>query len=174
MTRSAIQPTGVERRLAPDEIIVSKTNLTGHIQYANRLFLAMAGYTESECLGKPHSMIRHPEMPRAVFRLLWKQIESEREVFAYVKNLCKNGDHYWVFAHVTPTFDDQGKIVGYHSNRRCPSENALRAIRPLYERLLAEEKMHENPRDAAEAGFKLLEKTLAEKNLTYDEFIFTL
>ncbi len=68
------------------------------------MFLTIAGYTEREVLGQPHSMIRHPDMPRGVFALLWETIASGSEIFAYVVNLAKNGDHYWVFAHVTPTF----------------------------------------------------------------------
>ena len=96
--------TGVERTFGEDEIIVSKTDLTGRITYANDVFLRISGYAEAEVLGQPHSIIRHPGTPRAVFSLLWRTIESGREIFAYVVNRAKNGDHYWVLAHVTPTF----------------------------------------------------------------------
>ncbi len=89
-----VEPTGREVRFGADEIIVSKTDLTGHLTYANDVFLRVAGYTEAEVIGQPHSFIRHPEMPRAVFKLLWDTIQSGREVFAYVVNLTKHGDHY--------------------------------------------------------------------------------
>ena len=103
--------TGIERKFADDDIIVSKTDLKGRITYANQIFLEIAGYTEKEVLGQPHSMIRHPGMPRCVFKLLWQTIEAGHEIFAYVVNRAKNGDHYWVYAHVTPSFDSTGKIV---------------------------------------------------------------
>ena len=94
--------TGTERFFDDDKIIVSKTDLKGKLAYCNKLFLDIAGYTEKECLGQPHSMIRHPDMPRCVFALMWDAIQSGNEIFAYVINRAKNGDHYWVNAHVTP------------------------------------------------------------------------
>ncbi|MBT3307547.1 MAG: PAS domain S-box protein [Alphaproteobacteria bacterium] len=78
--------TGVERFFEDDEIIVSKTDLKGRVTYANRVFLRLAGYTEQEVLGQPHSIIRHPEMPRCVFKLLWDTLEDGKEIFAYVIN----------------------------------------------------------------------------------------
>lgn len=92
--------TGVERTFDPDQFIVSKTDLKGRITYANKVFLDIADYTEAEILGQPHSVIRHAHMPRCVFRLLWERIQTGREIFAYVVNAAKNGDHYWVLAHV--------------------------------------------------------------------------
>jgi PAS domain S-box-containing protein len=80
-----------------DEIIVSKTDLKGLITYANKTFLDISGFTEEELLGQPHNIIRHPDMPQCVFKLLWKTVAKGDEIFAYVKNMCKNGDHYWVF-----------------------------------------------------------------------------
>ena len=94
MSRPLITPTGVERSFSPDEIIVSKTDTKGIITYANKIFLDIAGYTEDEVLGKPHNMIRHPDMPRCIFELLWQTIQQKKEIFAYVVNMAKNGDHY--------------------------------------------------------------------------------
>jgi PAS domain S-box-containing protein len=119
MTR-AIRPTGVENLLGEEELIVSKTDLKGRITYANDVFIRMAKYSYAELMGAPHSLIRHPDMPRSVFKLLWDTLQAKQEIFAYVVNLAKDGSHYWVFAHVTPTFDERGTIVGYHSNRRKP------------------------------------------------------
>ena len=103
--------TGTERFFQPDEIIVSKTDLKGAITYANRLFLSLADYTEQEVLDAPHSIVRHPEMPRCIFKLLWGTIQSGNEIFAYVMNRSKNGDHYWVLAHVTPSYDASGSMT---------------------------------------------------------------
>ncbi len=166
--------TGVERFFEPDEIIVSKTDLKGCITYANQVFERISGFTEPELLGKNHNLIRHPEMPRCVFKFLWDTIEARKEIFAYVVNRCKNGDHYWVFAHVTPSFDDADRIVGYHSNRRVPSREALDQIKPIYAELLREEKKHSNPRKQWEASLPLLVAKLEGLGITYDELMFTL
>lgn len=167
--------TGVERFFDDDEIIVSKTNLKGHITYANNVFLRLAGYTENQCLGQPHSMIRNPEMPRCIFRLLWDTIQGGKEIFAYVVNRSANGDHYWVLAHVTPSFDTSGSIIGYHSNRRVPDRAILDdTIIPLYKSLLAEENRHDDRKAGLEASHGMIVNLLKENGVEYDEFISSL
>ncbi|MDH3236791.1 MAG: PAS domain-containing protein, partial [Alphaproteobacteria bacterium] len=118
-------PTGREVFFDRDDLIVSKTNLKGHITYANDIFCDIAGYTEADVIGQPHNMIRHPDMPRCVFKLLWDTIQAGAEIFAYVVNMAKNGDHYWVLAHVTPSYDANGSIIGYHSTRRVPNPQTI-------------------------------------------------
>lgn len=175
MTRKYdVKPTGVERFFDEDELIVSKTNNKGLLTYANDIFLRLAGFREDEVIGQPHNLIRHPDMPRAVFKLLWNKVQSGHEIFAYVVNMSKNGDHYWVLAHVTPSYDNNGNIVGYHSNRRRPSRSAIEAIKPVYARLLAEEKRHHSPSAAIEASTQLLNDILKASNISYDEFVFSL
>lgn len=169
-----IQPTGVERKLGADDVIVTKTDLKGRITYANDVFCAICAMTEPDLLAQPHSVIRHPEMPRGVFRLLWETVQRGEEIFAYVVNLAADGAHYWVLAHVTPSHDRHGRVVGYHSNRRRPSPGAIDRIRPLYQRLLAEEARHPRATDAAQAGIDLLDALLAEQGTTYDRFIWDL
>jgi len=167
--------TGNEQYFDDNEIIVSKTDLKGHITYCNDVFLRIAGYTETECLGKPHSMIRHPEMPRCVFELLWSTIQRGDEIFAYVVNRCKNGDHYWVNAHVTPSRDGTGTIVGYHSNRRVPDRKLLDSkIIPLYQDLYQAEQGQGNRKLGIEKSSQMLMDILAGDGLEYDEFIATL
>jgi PAS domain S-box-containing protein len=173
MRPGTIAPTGVNRTFGADEVIVSKTDLQGRITYVNDVFLRIAKYPEAEVIGKPHSLIRHPDMPRAVFGLLWSEIQAGREIFAYVKNLAADGAHYWVFAHVTPTFQ-HGRIVGYHSNRRSPDVGAIRDIEPVYATLLAEERRHAKPTDALHASTALLETVLEDKGITYDEFVWSI
>ena len=172
--RQQVIPTGVERTFGADEVIVTKTDLTGHITYANNVFLRVSGYEEHEMLGQPHSMIRHPAMPRGVFKLLWDRVQAKHEIFAYVMNLAADGAHYWVLAHVTPSFDGTGRVVGYHSNRRVPPRSALDVVVPLYDRMRAAEAGQANARAAAEAGFGVLQALLAERGLTYDEFVWSL
>nr|WP_319389946.1 PAS domain-containing protein [uncultured Cohaesibacter sp.] len=167
--------TGVERFFGEDDIIVSKTDLSGRLTYANKIFLDISGYTEKEVLGQQHSLIRHPYMPRTIFKLLWETIESGNEIFAYVNNRCKNGDHYWVYAHVTPSWGRDGKVNGYHSNRRVPDQEILKQhVIPLYAKIRAAEKSVANRKDGLKAGVEVVESLLAENGLQYDEFIATL
>ena len=174
MSPNPIRPTGIERTFGEDEIIVTKTDLKGHITYANEVFLRIADYSEDEVLGKPHNMIRHPDMPRCVFKLLWDTLKDRREIFAYVVNLAKNGDHYWVFAHVTPTFDTSDKVIGYHSNRRLPKASAVASITPIYRRLLEEEKKFTDKNQGMAASTALLGKMIGERFAEYAEFIFAI
>lgn len=166
--------SGPEKTFAEDEIIVSKTDLRGIITYVNDVFVRVSGYAEHELRGAPHNIIRHPAMPRCVFKLLWDTVQQRREIFAYVLNLASDGVGYWVFAHVTPSFDGAQRHVGYHSNRRVPHPDALANVKPLYETLLEEECRHRDPRAAAEAGAALLADMLAEKQTDYATFVFGL
>ncbi|MCG8559994.1 MAG: PAS domain-containing protein [Hyphomicrobiales bacterium] len=167
--------TGVEQFFDENDIIVSKTDLKGRITYANDVFMNIAGYTEKELLGEPHSMIRHPDMPRCVFKLLWDTIQDRREIFAYVVNRCKNGDHYWVHAHVTPSFDEAGDIVGYHSNRRVPDRRIVEEkIIPLYKELKAAEDRETNRKQGLAASTDMVVGLLSQQGVEYDEFVATL
>lgn len=173
MAKYNVEPTNRECFFGEEEIIVSKTDLKGRVTYANDIFLKVAGFREDEVLGQPHSLVRHPDMPRCVFKFLWDTIEAKSEIFAYVKNMAKNGDHYWVLAHVTPSLDANGAIIGYHSNRRVPDRTALEKIEPIYAALLAEEKRHSNAKDGMNAGLAMLVDTVKQTGMSYEEFIFT-
>jgi len=174
MARPDVRPTGQERTFQPDEIIVSKTDLKGIITYANDVFIRVSGYGEEELLGQPHNLIRHPDMPRCVFKLLWDTLGQGQEVFAYVVNLARNGDHYWVLAHVTPVYGPGGAIVGYHSSRRVPTRAAVEKATGLYAALRAEEAKHASPKDGMAAAGAMLHAILRDKGTTYDEFVFSL
>lgn len=152
-----------------EEFIVSKTDLQGKITYGNALFIKMSGFTELELIQKPHNILRHEDMPKVVFKLLWSRIKEGKEVFAYVKNKTKEGDYYWVFAHVTPSFNLNREITNYHSVRRKPSAKALNVIKPLYATLLQHER--NGGVNASEAA---LNQILKDKGLSYDEFILSL
>ncbi len=174
MRASAVRPTGVERTFGDEQIIVSKTDPRGILTYVNDLFVEISAYPEHELLGRPHSVIRHPDMPRCVFKLLWDRISNGSEIFAYVVNLAADGAHYWVLAHVTPTRDATGRIVGYHSNRRRACPQALERIEPLYAALLAEERRHDHPPTAIAASSTLLSSELDLLGASYDEFVWSL
>jgi len=174
MARGHLHVTGVERKLGQDDIIVSKTDAKGRLIYANKIFLDIADYTEAEVLGKPHSIVRHPDMPHCIFRLLWTTIQSGNELFAYVVNRAKNGDHYWVFAHVTPTFGSDGTIKGYHSSRRAPRPEAVETIIKVYADLRAEEAKHANVKDGIEAGLELLRNKYIGARGSYEDLVFSI
>lgn len=167
-----ISLTGVEKTFEDNELIVSKTDLKGRLIYCNKIFLDISGYSEEECLGQPHNMIRHPDMPRCIFGLLWQTLQEGEEIFAYVINRCKNGDHYWVNAHVTPSFNRAGNVIGYHSNRRTPDKRIINeVIIPLYKNLSNEEQRHTNRKSGLQASTNMISNVLREKNLEYSEFI---
>ncbi|WP_350333117.1 PAS domain-containing protein [Coralliovum pocilloporae] len=173
--KKAITPTGREVYFAENDIIVSKTDLKGKITYANTTFMDISGYRKNEVIGAPHNMIRHPDMPRCVFKLLWETISSKAEIFAYVKNMTKSGDHYWVLAHVTPSLNADNEIVGYHSNRRVPNRDVLtRTIEPLYAKLRQEELSQDSKKKGLELSQDTLTALIADKGVSYDEFVFSL
>ena len=174
MAKYDFKPTGVERTFGEDEVIVSKTDLKGKITYGNEVFLRISGYPEKEIVGAPHSILRHPSMPRSVFKLLWSKIEAGDEIFAYVVNMANGGDHYWVFAHVTPTFDDAGKITGYHSNRRKPDKAQIDKITPIYRSLLEIEERAGDRKVGMENSLAHLTSLLKSKGVGYDEFVFAI
>lgn len=154
--------------LGDDDYIVSKTDLNGKIIYGNEIFVKMSGYTIEELLSKPHNIIRHPDMPKVVFKLLWDRLKNKEEIFAYVINKSKNGDHYWVFANVTPTIRSS-KVLDYHSVRRKPNPKAIPIISEVYRILLNLEKT-----SGITASEKYLNDLLKEKGVSYDGFIASL
>ena len=156
----------MEKYLNEDDFIVSKTDLKGCITYGNEKFIEMSGYSESELLGSPHNILRHPDIPKIVFQLLWDRVKSKQEIFAYVKNRCKNDDFYWVFANVTASLDKKGDIIGYYSVRRKPNPKAIEIISPIYNQLLSVENS-----SGVEASYGKLEEILNTNKVTYDEFI---
>lgn len=168
-----IVPTQVERIMADNEFIISKTDTKGKISYGNRTFNDYSGFSEKELLGVQHNIVRHPDMPRAVFKLLWDEVQAGREVFAFVKNLSRDGSFYWVLANVTPSYDVNEKIVGYFSVRRKPNRNALPKVADLYRKMLDAERQA-GTRDAIEASTTLLLGTLKSANLSYEEWVLKL
>ena len=163
------RPNNIEKVFPGDEIIVSKTDARGNITYGNSLFIKMAGYTEEELLGQPHNIIRHPDMPKLIFKALWDTVTQGKEINAYVINLAKDGGYYWVFANVTPSFDKDNNIIGYHSTRRKPNPRALEIIKPFYQTLKQAEAIggvHESTKE--------LVKLLESQGMSYDQLILHL
>ncbi|RDU54357.1 histidine kinase [Helicobacter sp. MIT 00-7814] len=158
---------GIE--LDDNALITSKTDLKGVITYCNQDFYKYSGYCEDDVLHKPHNIVRHKDMPKAVFKLLWEYIQSGREIFAFVKNRAKDDRHYWVFANVTPSIDAQRNIIGYYSVRRKPNPKALSIIEPLYQQMYAIEHSQ-----SVHASTLILNKVCQNSQKTYNQLIFEL
>ena len=171
--KAKITPTQHEIVLDDSDIIVSKTDLKGRITYANRVFMRIANYPENGLLHQQHNIVRHPDMPRGAFKLLWDTIQAKQEFFAYVKNMTAEGHYYWVYANVTPDMDEQGRVVGYFSVRRKPKPSAIAAIQPVYREMLEAERQA-GPARAVEASVALLTNKLQSLGTTYERFILDL
>ncbi|MFZ6718539.1 methyl-accepting chemotaxis protein [Undibacterium sp. Ji49W] len=126
--------TGKEVEVKDGQSIVSKTDLKGKIQYCNPTFIEISGFEESELIGAPHNVVRHPDMPVQAFADLWGTIKEGRQWDGMVKNRCKNGDHYWVRANVTPVIEND-QVVGYMSVRTKPSRAEVAEAEQLYRRM---------------------------------------
>lgn len=135
MTKPIVNPNPREISLSNDELIISKTDPKGCITYANRTFMRIAGYSEAQLMGQPHNLIRHPDMPRGAYRLMWKTLAQGKEFFAIVKNLTAEGNFYWVLANVTPDYSSEGTLKGYFSVRRPPAKEAVTTIEAVYRQM---------------------------------------
>jgi aerotaxis receptor len=116
--------------------ILSTTDLKGQVTYVNQDFITICGFSQDELLGKNHNIVRHPDMPPAAFQSLWDTVQTGNSWMGIVKNRCKNGDHYWVSAYVTPITED-GKVVEYQSVRTRPEPEQIARASQLYARLSA-------------------------------------
>ncbi len=155
------KPTPIDEEiiLDPKRYIVSETDEKGRITFANDYFMEVAGYTQEELIGQPHNIVRHPDMPRVVFKLLWETIKAGKNINAVVKNLAKDGRYYWIFTEFEIRKDtDTGKIIGYHASRKSISKHVIEIIANLYKELAKIEK-----ESGMEASEKYLINFLKEK-----------
>ena len=118
---------GQEIEITEKDMIVSTTDKKGIILYANDMFCKVAGYERKDIIGQPHNMIRHPEMPKVVFKLLWERVLKGEMLYAFVKNISKNGDYYWVKAYVKPVMKN-GTVVKITSYRKPLNDYAKNII----------------------------------------------
>ncbi|QKX07608.1 PAS domain-containing protein [Aquimarina sp. TRL1] len=159
-------PLDEEIILDPQETIMSKTNPHGTIEYANDYFMNICGYEEHELIGKPHNIIRHPDMPKVIFKWLWERLKKKENIHALVKNLAKDGRYYWVITDFEVKCNEYGEIDSLFARRKAPPRKTIQLVRELYKKLLAIEKA-----SGVEVSEKYLIGFLEEKGKTYDEFI---
>lgn len=158
-------PINEEIPLDPKRYIVSETDEKGKITFCNDYFIEICGYSKEELLGRPHSIIRHPDMPKVIFKLLWETISQGKNINAVIKNMAKDGRYYWIFTEFESRRDtDTGKIIGYTASRKTISKHVIEIISDLYTKLLEIEK-----KDSIEASEIYLKRYLLEKgdNITF-------
>lgn len=161
------EPINNEIKLNPKRYIVSKTDAKGIIEYGNDYFVEISGYTEAELIGHPHNIIRHPDMPKVVFKMMWDRINKAQNIMAVVKNLAKDGSFYWVVTEFEPKVDPiTNEVISHTAFRKAAPQKAIEAISPIYEKLLDIEK-----EAGMEASEKYLRGYLEENKTTYDDFI---
>jgi len=153
--------------LNPKQYIVSKTDTKGNITYANDYFIGISGYSKKELIGNPHNIIRHPDMPRVLFKLMWQRIQTGQNIMAMVKNRAKDGRYYWVITDFEVKKDKlTNEIISYTAFRKAAPRDAIDKIIPLYKKLVEFEKI-----GGMVASEKYLLSYLEEENISYDEFI---
>ena len=131
-----LAPLDIEYPVDSKKEILSETDATGVITYANETFVELSGYPEEALVGKPHKLVRHPDMPKTVFKLLWDSLRAGKEYKAIVKNRRKDGKYYWVYSEYKPLFDQNKKIRGYRSSRRPVPKKAVEDVEAIYKKLL--------------------------------------
>ena len=163
------QRTIIDKEVSWDktQVIMSKTNAFGIIEYANEVFVDVSGYEDYELMGQPHNIIRHPDMPKVIFKVLWENLKNGKNFHAIVKNLSKSGRYYWVITDFEISCDENDVIVNYFARRQAvPQEVVALHIEPLYKKLLQIEAA-----SGVEFSEKYLIGFLEEKKKSYVEYI---
>ena len=156
-----------EEILIPDEaVLISVTDPKGIITEVNDVFSKVAGYSEEELVGASHNVIRHPDMPKVMFKIVWEHIKDRENVMALVKNLARDGRYYWILTDFVTKVDADRNIINYTAYRRPVCKDVQNAIEPLYKALCAIEAVADM--DASE---KFLFEFLESKEMTYDDMI---
>lgn len=166
------RPIPIDKEVVWDKskTIMSKTDLFGTIEYANDIFVSVSGYEDYELMGQPHSIIRHPDMPKVVFKVLWENIKQGNQFHGIVKNLAKSGRYYWVITNFEYVRDNEGNITNYIARRKAVPENIINNhIQPLYKKLLQIEQA-----SGVETSEKYLIGFLEEAGVSYVDLITNL
>jgi PAS domain S-box-containing protein len=163
------RPTPSDREVDwnKSKVLLSKTDTKGTILYANEDFIDVSGYDEFELIGQPHNIIRHPDMPKVIFKFLWDSIQANKNIHAIIKNMSKTGRYYWVITDFKIIADSDGEIAGYFGTRKTvPEDIVVKFIEPLYKKLL-----HIEEASGVKASEEYLIGFLEERNKTYMEYI---
>lgn len=166
-----VKPTPIDKEVIWDKTrtIMSKTDKYGTIEYANEVFVDVCGYEDHELVGQPHSIIRHPDMPKVVFKVLWDNLKAGNNFHAVVKNLAKSGRYYWVITDFDISRNEDGEITHYFARRKAVPQEVVAKIEPLYKKLLQIEEAA-----GMEGSEKYLTGFLEEQGKDYVEFLKSL
>ena len=138
--QTIVKPDPVDQEVLFDGgVMITETDPAGIITYANRKFREMTGYTKEELIGAPHNINRHPDVPKAAFKIVWETIKRGETWEGYVKNMRKDGKYYWVIVWIKPKFDDNGNIVGYIAGRKIPDRKMIKKAEEEYRKLKEQE-----------------------------------
>ena len=159
-------PINKEIKFNKKKFIVSKTDIKGNITFVNKNFCDISGYNEEELIGISHNILRHPDMPRAIFFLIWSSLLRGEAVSGVIKNLAKSGKYYWVIADFDVKKDKDGNIKSLTAFRRSAPQQVIDTIEELYETMLNIEK-----RRGIKGSLSYLEAYLEEHNMNYDQFL---
>ncbi|RED27049.1 PAS domain S-box-containing protein [Flavobacterium cutihirudinis] len=163
------RPTPSDREVDwnKSKVLLSKTDIKGTILYANEDFIDVSGYDEFELIGQPHNIVRHPDMPKVIFKFLWDSLKSGKNIHAIFKNMSKTGRYYWVITDFKIIADSDGEIVGYFGTRKSVREDIIvKFIDPLYKKLL-----HIEEASGMLAAEEYLIGFLEERKKTYMQYI---
>ena len=162
-------PKDIEITVSPKRTIVSRTDEKGIIRFVNEYFKDIAGYSDKELIGQAHNVIRHPDMPKVIFKHLWEELKQGHDVRAIIKNLAKDGRYYWVITNFHTLYDDEGKIIGYYARRKAVPQHVREEVVKLYKSLLALE-----VQAGVEASEKYLLDWLQQHGTTYSGYVESL
>ncbi len=162
------RPTPIDQPVEWDitQTIVSKADLFGTVEYVNDTFASVSGYDESELIGKPHNIIRHPDMPKVIFKVMWDSISKGKKFHGVIKNLAKSGKHYWVITDFDYIVDDNAKILKYIARRKAISLTVIAKVEELYKKLSKIEEV-----SGVDGSEKYLTGYLEDHNLDYVELM---
>lgn len=162
------RPIAIDKEIvfSKKKFIVSKTDIKGNITFINKNFCEISGYTEEELIGRQHNILRHSDMPRAIFYLIWNSLLRGEPVSGVVKNLAKSGEYYWVIADFNVKRDEMGVLKSFTAFRRAAPNQVIDTIEELYETM----RKIENKR-GLEGSLAYFEAFLEEQEMSYDEFL---
>ncbi len=162
-------PKDIEITVSPKRTIVSRTDEKGIIRFVNDYFMDIAGYKEKELLGFAHNVIRHPDMPKVIFKLLWDELGKGNDMRAIIKNLAKDGRYYWVITNFHTLRDETGNITGYYARRKAVPQTVKDEISKLYKTLLSLEEQ-----GGMEESEKYLNDWLKKNKIDFHDYVESL
>lgn len=163
------RPTPIDREVGwnKSQVVISETDVYGRITNVNDVFCNVCGYSPDEMIGQPHSIIRHPDMPKLIFKLLWDNLKAGNNFIGVIKNLAKSGEYYWVITDFEMRYDAMGNITHYIARRKSvPKAVIENYVAPLYETLLKLEKV-----GGMELSTRFFKNYLAKQGKDYIDFI---